>query len=125
MWCWWSITMRRFGSDGSTEKTKRVLITDRAIGLDQALTLLNKGEIDCLLLDIHMPAMDGLQMIQKVREPQGGTWFTLFMASTADVKSRGRALRAGRCDAHQTDRTGNTAESTTGHRALGQSPGRA
>ena len=62
---------------------------------DQALTLLNKGEIDCLLLDIHMPAMDGLQMIQKVRELQGGTWLpTLFMASAEDVKSRGRALRA-------------------------------
>ena len=64
---------------------------------DQALTLLNKGEIDCLLLDIHMPAMDGLQMIQKVRELQGGTWLpTLFMASAEDVKSRGRALRGRR-----------------------------
>ena len=62
---------------------------------DQALTLLNKGEIDYLLLDIHMPAMDGLQMIQKVRELQGGTWLpTIFMASAEDVKSRGRALRA-------------------------------
>ena len=42
-----------------------------------------------------MPAMDGLQMIQKVRELQGGTWLpTLIMASAEDVKSRGRALRA-------------------------------
>lgn len=61
---------------------------------DQALILINKGEIDCLLLDIHMPAMDGLQMIQKVRELQGGSWLpTIFMIGQENQHSRGRSIR--------------------------------
>ncbi|MGB0964759.1 MAG: GGDEF domain-containing protein [Litorivicinus sp.] len=63
---------------------------------DRALTLITKGELDCLILDIHMPAMDGLQMIQQVRDLQGDSWLpTIFMTGILDAKSRGRSLRAG------------------------------
>ncbi len=63
---------------------------------DRALTLITKGELDCLVLDIHMPAMDGLEMIQQVRSLQGDSWLpTIFMTGVLDAKSRGRSLRAG------------------------------
>lgn len=76
-----------------SEADIEVLVCDRP---DRALTLITKGDIDCLLLDIHMPAMDGLEMIQQVRDLQGDSWLpTIFMSGVLDAKARGRSLRAG------------------------------
>lgn len=77
----------------SNETNIEAILCDRP---DQALSLINKGDIDCLLLDIHMPAMDGLQMIQQVRGLQGDSWLpTIFMTGVLDAKARGRSLRSG------------------------------
>ena len=76
-----------------TDPTLRYTLCDRP---DRALNLLNKGDVDLLLLDIHMPAMDGLQMIQQVRTMQGDSWLpTIFMTGILDAKSRARSLNAG------------------------------
>jgi len=84
------------------EQIQRCLIEENDIDLmlcdrpDQALTAITKGDIDCLLLDIYMPAMDGLEMIQQVRALQGDSWLpTIFMSGVLDAKARGRSLRAG------------------------------
>lgn len=81
---------------------ERILKTDPSLQYtlcdrpDRALNLLNRGDVDLLLLDIHMPAMDGLQMIQQVRTMQGDSWLpTIFMTGILDAKSRARSLNAG------------------------------
>ncbi len=87
---------------GDLDQVERVLKADPTLQYtlcdrpDRALNLLNKGGVDLLLLDIHMPGMDGLKMIQQVRSMQGEAWLpTIFMTGVLDAKSRARSLDAG------------------------------
>jgi DNA-binding response OmpR family regulator len=50
--------------------------------------------IDCVIADIHMPGMDGLAMLRKLRE--GGSAVPVIILSALDPEStRDRALAAG------------------------------
>ena len=40
----------------------------KAEGGEKALELIEKEKVDCILLDLNMPGMDGVQTVQKIRE---------------------------------------------------------
>jgi CheY-like chemotaxis protein len=44
---------------------RRVLTASDGI---EALTILERGRIDMLIADIHMPKMDGMALIRRIRE---------------------------------------------------------
>jgi signal transduction histidine kinase/CheY-like chemotaxis protein len=66
-----------------------VAITEAANG-QEALDRLADGEFDLVLLDVHMPVMDGIQAIRAIRS-SGQPWSTLpVIALTADAMSGDR-----------------------------------
>jgi hypothetical protein len=72
------------------------IITEACNG-QEALDALAAGEFDLLLLDVHMPVMDGKQTIQRIRS-SGAAWNRLpVLALTADAMSgdRERLLALG------------------------------
>jgi PAS domain S-box-containing protein len=67
----------------------------------QALSMANAGDFDVLLLDVHMPELDGFQVIQAIRERERNTGEHLpVIALTARSRpsDRERCLAAGMDD---------------------------
>jgi len=61
-----------------------------------ALDVCMRSMPDLVLLDWHLPVMDGLDFLQKLRQMDGGKQpKVVFCASEADVAQIARALRAG------------------------------
>jgi two-component system, chemotaxis family, chemotaxis protein CheY len=61
-----------------------------------ALDVCMRSMPDLVLLDWHLPVMDGLDFLQKLRQMDGGKRpKVVFCASEADVAQIARALRAG------------------------------
>ena len=52
------------------------------------------AETDCLLLDIQMPGLNGLELQAKLREMDRGIP-VIFVTATADNEARARALQQG------------------------------
>ena len=75
-----------------------------AVGVDNgpaALATLTAGEkFDALLLDIHMPDMDGLEVVQRIRTGEAGARDPWIIMVTADQRAemRTRALTQGASD---------------------------
>ncbi len=68
--------------------TPQAVVAGEASTAAQALALLHSGHFDLLLLDIHMPGMDGVQLAQQLRA-QGGGPAVVFVTAHA-----GHALQA-------------------------------
>jgi len=61
-----------------------------------ALALLDTQPVDCILLDIRMPEMDGIEVCTRIRaRPDGGRVAILFLTAERDVTTFDRALAAG------------------------------
>jgi PAS domain S-box-containing protein len=67
----------------------------------EALALVEKGNLDLLLLDIHMPELDGFQVIEAIREREritGGHLPVIALTARARREDRERCLAAGMDD---------------------------
>ncbi len=67
----------------------------------QALALAEEGAFDLLLLDVHMPELDGFQVIQAIREREqsaGGHLPVIALTARARQDDRERCLAAGMDD---------------------------
>ena len=67
----------------------------------EALALAEEGVFDLLLLDVHMPELDGFQVIQAVRERErsaGGHLPVIALTARARQEDRERCLAAGMDD---------------------------
>ena len=62
----------------------------------QALDMCRRGMPDMILLDWHLPAMDGIEVVASLRKlDHGREPKVLYCVSEADVAQIARALRAG------------------------------
>src|SRR5438093_1121269 len=67
----------------------------------EVLTLAQQGGFDLLLLDVHMPELDGLQVVQAVREREltaGGHLPIIALTARSRKEDRERCLAAGMDD---------------------------
>jgi CheY-like chemotaxis protein len=67
----------------------------------EALALAEEGVFDLLLLDVHMPELDGFQVIQAIREreqSEGGHLPVIALTARARQEDRERCLAAGMDD---------------------------
>ena len=66
----------------------------------KAVTLIRETEIDLVLMDCHMPGLDGFEAARRIRAQENGARRVPIVALTADVQkeTRGRCLTAGMDD---------------------------
>src|SRR5439155_9021444 len=67
----------------------------------KALSLAEEGGFDLLLLDVHMPELDGFQVVRAVRERErsvGGHLPVIALTARAREEDRQRCLAAGMDD---------------------------
>lgn len=62
----------------------------------EALALFEATPVDCVLLDIRMPEMDGFTVCERIRElPRGADMPVVFLTAQRDVDTFDRALHSG------------------------------
>jgi CheY-like chemotaxis protein/DNA invertase Pin-like site-specific DNA recombinase len=69
-----------------------------AVNGREALALLERGPFDLLLLDVHMPELDGFQVVGAIRERErtsGGHLPVIALTARSRKEDRERCLRAG------------------------------
>ena len=65
----------------------------------QALTYLEKGECDIILLDINMPDMDGFEVMERIRKMEHCRFTpVIFLTGDGDAETETRCLNAGAVD---------------------------
>lgn len=65
----------------------------------QALTYLETGDCDMILLDINMPEMDGFEVLQKIREKEHCKNIpVIFLTADSDTDTETRCFKAGAID---------------------------
>ncbi|MET0264231.1 MAG: PAS domain S-box protein [Duganella sp.] len=65
----------------------------------EALDLLHQASFDCVLMDVQMPLMDGLEATRRIRaDPQLSALRVLAMTATATSEDRERCIAAGMDD---------------------------
>ena len=63
---------------------------------EEALRVFAGEQVDCVLLDIRMPGMDGFAVCERLREmPRGVETPIVFLTAQRDVETFDRAIRAG------------------------------
>jgi chemotaxis protein histidine kinase CheA len=78
---------------GVTREMVRRLLEDAGFSVvgvgsaDEALLTLEAGEFDCLVTDIEMPGMDGLELTRKLREDSRFSDLPIIVVSTLDRPS--------------------------------------
>ncbi len=65
---------------------KKGFVVDVAEDGFQALDWLDKNPCDLMLLDIMMPGMSGIEVLEKVRETRDGTELPIIMATAKDTR---------------------------------------
>ncbi len=78
--------------------TRLGLSAAMAVNGREALALLEREPFDLLLLDIHMPELDGFQVIEAIRERErtaGGHLPVIALTARSRKEDRERCLRAG------------------------------
>jgi two-component system sensor histidine kinase/response regulator len=90
--------------DDTPENRKLVQATldDEDIGVlcaasgEEALALFAAEHVDCVLLDVRMPGMDGFETCMRLRAlPNGADTPIVFLTALRDVETFDKALRAG------------------------------
>jgi len=67
-----------------------------AFTAEQALAILRDGPVAALITDINLPAMDGLELIRRIRaEPRMAALPIVVTSADADPATHERALRLG------------------------------
>jgi len=69
---------------------------DEAIDGLQALTLLHKNQYDLLITDLHMPNLDGKQLLEKVRSESELSKIPVLMISSEDERSKVKEIIAAK-----------------------------
>ena len=69
---------------------------DEAIDGLQALSLLYKNHYDLLITDLHMPKLDGKQLLEKVRSESELSKIPVLMISTEDECSKIKEIIAAK-----------------------------
>lgn len=64
--------------------------TVRAEGAQAGLEALESEAVDVVLMDIHMPGMSGIELVQRLRRGDGPNRSTPVIALTADVLTRSK-----------------------------------
>jgi CheY-like chemotaxis protein len=65
----------------------------------EALSLLDQIHPDLVLLDVSMPEMDGLTVLERIREnPRWRGMPVVMMTAIDDAESVGKAFRLGACE---------------------------
>jgi two-component system chemotaxis response regulator CheY len=92
-----SATMRRMVIV-SLRGLKQIQFQEASNGLE-AIELLALGRIDLMILDLNMPEMHGLEVVQFARRHAAFRAIPIIMLTTrGDEESRGAALAAGATD---------------------------
>lgn len=72
------------------------LVVEFATTAERALTLLSAGDISALITDIHLPRMDGFELIEQVRAQPGFMHLPILVISgDADPQTPERLKRLG------------------------------
>lgn len=70
-----------------------------ASGGEEAIAVFERERLDCVLLDVRMPEVDGFTACERIRAlPHGAETPILFLTALRDVDTFDRALRAGADD---------------------------
>ena len=69
---------------------------DEAIDGIQALSLLHKKQYDLLITDLHMPRLDGKQLLEKVRSESQLSDIPVLMISSEDEKTKIKQIIAAK-----------------------------
>jgi CheY-like chemotaxis protein len=91
-------------TDSARDVTERILRFHgvKAVGARsgiEALTLIEGVDPDLVLLDVSMPGMDGLTLLQRLREnPRWHEVPVVMMTAICDEASVGRAKELGACE---------------------------
>ncbi|WP_439815226.1 EAL domain-containing response regulator [Zavarzinia sp. CC-PAN008] len=72
-------------------------VTEAENGQDALARLADQGPFDCIILDWQMPVMDGLHVLQAMRE-RGDSTPALFLTTVSDQKVRDAAMAGGAID---------------------------
>ena len=66
---------------------------------EQALTYLENGECDIILLDINMPDMDGFEVLSRIRQTERGKNIpVIFLTADNDSETETRCFNEGAID---------------------------
>lgn len=68
------------------------------VSAEDFLALADRTGIACIILDVRMPGLSGLELQDRLNAEGGGHPPILFMTSYADETTRLRALGGGACD---------------------------
>lgn len=79
------------------ERIDGFIVSDNAANTDEAIELLAEKEIDLILLDIHMPGMNGIDFLRWIREQKQDLDVILITAASEILQVR-QALRLGAAD---------------------------
>ena len=81
---------------GVAFEASRALSLEHTATAEQALAILRARPISVLITDIDLPSMDGLELMQKVREDPSLSKLPIIVTSAAaDPATRERAARLG------------------------------
>jgi two-component system OmpR family response regulator len=69
-------------------------VTDLATDGEEGLSMARSGDYDVLIIDRMLPRMDGLTLLQKLRE-EGNQTPALFLSALGEVEDKVEGLRAG------------------------------
>lgn len=98
------MTTRILTVDDSRTMRDMVTFTLRGAGYEvleavdgsNALAVLAQGKVDCIITDLNMPVMDGLQLIARVRaDPRHKTTPILMLTTEADGAKKAAGREAG------------------------------
>jgi CheY-like chemotaxis protein len=91
-------------TDSAREVTERILRFHgvQAVGArsgDEALSIMDRVDPDLVLLDVSMPGMDGLTLLEQLRQiPRWQGLPVVMMTAICDEQSVGRARQLGACE---------------------------